>query len=687
MSVNGEGGNTPLTSKLLSGMKWLGVIALTASFACAAWVNFGVRMAAESRDRTVGLLVDYDELKRLADGSQDVSFADMLRKAAKAGATGLVVRERILADWESAGDVLVLTGGQLEFYTQAYHTGVSEGAVRDMAVEADGTYILTKDPLVYEQLFSLLEAKKRYPEPFDYPGYMGIATRLHSSERATLGLGFPLRQLEEAAAEGLQVIARIRNWEPVREDSLAEVFRWTGMIPNLAGIGFNDMSVPGGGTNPVLQDYLAAAILPLGKPLISFEFYDQAGLSGLASRLDNHVLRAHAIAENELKKYANIRDAMDRYNLAASERNIRYIYLRFYGLENPAASMISNTDLITEVRDGLAEEGLIVGNPARIPDFKISFMFRFIIGLGVIAAGGWFLALGAAPFAGKKLYLPYLLLLAAGCLAWAFLLVKSPVLSRKLFALAAAVFFPGLGIVLVVKDEQAAQYSDFNLRRLLRSLKSFLIMSVFSLTGAIIMSALLAEPAFMLKLDSFAGVKAAHIIPLALVPCALWLRENDWFDTMSGTVRSNIRLWQLAAGLVMLAGLAVYILRTGNESLGTVSDLEMKIRQLLDRVLGVRPRTKEFLIGHPAMLVLLYFGCRFKTLPVLMVGVIGQVSLINTYAHIHTPLRISLIRSLHGIWIGAVVGIIAVCVLLWLARVTRQTGARERERGEGHGVT
>ena len=53
--------------------------------------------------------------------------------------------------------------------------------------------------------------------------------------------------------------------------------------------------------------------------------------------------------------------------------------------------------------------------------------------------------------------------------------------------------------------------------------------------------------------------------------------------------------------------------------------------------MGVRPRTKEFLIGYPMMLILLYFGYSFKMYPVLLMGLIGQISLINTYAHIHTP--------------------------------------------------
>jgi hypothetical protein len=463
--------------------------------------------------------------------------------------------------------------------------------------------------------------------------------------------------------------------------------------------------------------------------------------------MGNKVLRAHAIAENELRKYSDLQDAMDRYNLAATERNIRYIYLRFYGLENPAASMLSNIDLITEIREGLAGEGLLVGDPAPMQSFSVPWHFWLILSLGIVAASGWLFAYGVAPFADKRLLLPYGILLVAGCLGCTFLLLKAPVLARKLLALAGAIVFPSLGIVLALgKEAGAASGAEagtasgkqagaagktaevagskragaagkaaeaaggkqagaasgaaskaagaalpYAVRRLqprvlLQAVRSFLVLSAFTFAGAMVMSALLVEPAFMLKLDGFVGVKAAHIIPLAIVPGILWLREKDWFGIMKSTVTSPVRLWQLAAGLAVLVGLAVYVLRTGNDSLGAVTDIEMQVRQILDRFLLIRPRTKEFLIGHPLMLVLLYFGYKFEMLPVLVIGTIGQISLINTYAHIHTPVMVSVLRSVHGLWIGVLLGAAAVALLLWVFRLAASMGARYG-RGDGHDLS
>jgi len=282
--------------------------------------------------------------------------------------------------------------------------------------------------------------------------------------------------------------------------------------------------------------------------------------------------------------------------------------------------------------------------------------------------------------------------------AWAGGLMLMPVFARKLFAFAGAVFFPSLGVILVLNwVKQAKKQGDrccasekqgdrccascllSRGKSLLKALVQLLLMSVLTVFGAIIMSALLSETAFMLKLDGFVGVKVAHIIPLGLVPFILWLREQDWFGLMSGTVKSNVKFWQLGVSLALLAGLALYILRTGNDNPEAVMDIELQARQMLGDWLGVRPRTTEFLIGHPLMLVMLYYGYRFNMFPLLMMGLMGQVSLINTYAHIHTPIVISLLRSAHGLWLGAAIGIVIIVIIELILRRLRTVNERRLE--------
>jgi putative flippase GtrA len=51
-----------------------------------------------------------------------------------------------------------------------------------------------------------------------------------------------------------------------------------------------------------------------------------------------------------------------------------------------------------------------------------------------------------------------------------------------------------------------------------------------------------------------------------------------------------------------------------------------------------------------------------------MAGLMGQVSLMNTYAHIHTPIMISLVRSVHGLWLGGLIGVILIFILNFIFR-------------------
>lgn len=121
-----------------------------------------------------------------------------------------------------------------------------------------------------------------------------------------------------------------------------------------------------------------------------------------------------------------------------------------------------------------------------------------------------------------------------------------------------------------------------------------------------------------------------------------------------------VLLGVLAAGLLLF-----YMIRTGNTTVG-ISDMERAFRAFLDKVLVVRPRTKEFMFAHPIMLAILYFGYRRQLWPCVLLGAIGQVSLVNTFEHLHTPIMISLLRTANGLALGLLIGVALVLVLKYL---------------------
>ena len=178
------------------------------------------------------------------------------------------------------------------------------------------------------------------------------------------------------------------------------------------------------------------------------------------------------------------------------------------------------------------------------------------------------------------------------------------------------------------------------------------------------MVGVLSDKAFMLKLSSFIGVKIAHVIPIVVVPFVLYIvRDKKPLSLCKSLLNKALDYkWAIVFAVVAVA-LMIYLSRTGNES-GEISGIEAAMRQFLNDTMGVRPRSKEFLIGYPATILYLMYAAKHRALWVLSIPlVIGQISLVNTYAHIHTPLLIALQRSLNGLILGILVAVVAVVVV------------------------
>jgi len=140
-------------------------------------------------------------------------------------------------------------------------------------------------------------------------------------------------------------------------------------------------------------------------------------------------------------------------------------------------------------------------------------------------------------------------------------------------------------------------------------------MSGVSLLGALTVVGLLSERMFMVKVSSFMGIKAAHSLPLlviaALYACGAFAGPWSWPELRRRAQRNvgqilgvRLQLWHLVAGCAAAVIVGMLLARTGNDPGVGVSGTEMSLRNLLDRLL-VRPRTKEFFIGHPALLATL----------------------------------------------------------------------------------
>jgi hypothetical protein len=379
----------------------------------------------------------------------------------------------------------------------------------------------------------------------------------------------------------------------------------------------------------------------------AIEFAKQAGAGNLSQAIPEHTVRVHSVGLAE-SLLLSPREIVERLERAAQERNIRVLYLRAGG-----ADTATLREILQQLEQRLHRAGYAIRESGARPFGALQPpLWQFVlVGLGVGVLAGWLLTLFRRE--------GYWALAPPAVGVVCALLCLHP-LGRKAVALAAALLFPTVGMLAMAWLARGSAPSLWQGARLL------LVPFAWSLMGALHIVGLLAETPFLVKADQFAGVKVAHALPPLLVLAFYTAYTVGRWDFWREWLTRPIVWGQALLALVILGAVGLMLIRTGNEAPGAVPDWELRLRALLESVMQVRPRTKEFLIGHPALVVgvaMLLTG-RTRFLPLMMfLATIGQASIVNTFCHLHSPLLVSLQRTGWGILLGVGLGLLALGAL------------------------
>lgn len=566
-------------------------------------------------------------------------------------AVELVLDYPDVAQWASATGKPV--GEWLREFSTPFSVALTEGTLAEWGVPLSApipTYLLDEVRFRQAKRVFALKARVELQPPRDTPA---LEVRAPTGARfwvvgdpaalLQLGLGLDPLQVAQVRAGGKPIVARLINPQGITPLAL----RGSLMFAREQGASlliFAGEQVLG--YRPGVQA-TAHNIRAHGMRFGAIEFARQAGASRLMQAIPEHTVRVHSIglAESLLLSPSEI---VERLARAAQERNIRVLYLRAAGADTATLREILQRLQGQLGRTGYAirESGARPFTSIQPPTWQVA-----LVGVGVGVLAGWLLTLfwrgSYAAFAP--------LVLSAVCA----LLCLFP-LGRKLVALVAALLFPTVGMAALTWIASGSTPSLWHGARLL------LVPFAWSLMGALHIVGLLAETPFLIKADQFAGVKVAHALPLLLVLgfYTAWVagRWDFWREWLTRPV-----LWgQVLLALLILGAVGLMLIRTGNEAPGAVPDWELRLRALLEQVMQVRPRTKEFLIGHPALVVgvAMLLTQRTRYLPLTMfLATIGQVSVVNTFCHLHSPLLVSLQRTGWGILLGVGLGLIALVLL------------------------
>ena len=633
-------------SKGLKKFAWI-LVAISVLCSLTIWAQ---RIGVEKEYNHVQMVVNSNDVYALANGNQ-LTTAEMVEMLQERGVSAALFKELSIADLKNRGIVSLEVGHLLK--KADYYEQVSEHLETNQAM----LYVAILDKKWEEQIAAHLQYKLAgtiYYEgevsviavPVMVPTGEGEFNSLQNAVKE-IGVGFDWQQIEELSSLGLSIIPQVRSWDNPSDLSLRLVMNEIKAMPNLSYLLFNDKDIPGYPDESVMRklaDFLNGS--QDGKPVTigTIEFTDQHGLSQLGVLLNKNVVRMHTISNGEMSKY-DLNSALDRWMLAVRERNMRSLLVRFFDIDTPAVGLNENLLYLETLQNELLAKGFTLDENYEKPgSVQVNVWLLRLLGIGV-AAGAMLIVL--------EMRLPKLSLVTfvLASVLWLGLLAVSPVMARKLMALASVCVFPTLGCLLMMKPEG---------KSIGKTIVSLLSMSAISFIGAVLMVGLLADVLFMLKLDGFVGVKLAHVIPIVAVPTILylWNTENLLRTVKMLLDKTAEYKWLVIAAVIAVAGM-IYLSRTGNTT-AQLSTAEQLMRTYLNDIMGVRPRTKEFMIGYPFAMLLFYFGASRKNWILTIPAIIGQVSLVNTYAHIHTPLLISLQRSLNGFIIGIVLG----CLLI-----------------------
>lgn len=418
--------------------------------------------------------------------------------------------------------------------------------------------------------------------------------------------------VENFKKQNLVLVYRPYNDEAIR---VADVGRdW----PDVPFIAFTGDEVIGART----PDLLAQVDKALGNRLPAIiEGNIQKGLDTLVETHGG--ARLFAVAPS-WQNTLNPLDVASKFNLAARERGQRLLYLRPYPTINETETMLGR------VQSLLKGSGVQVTMP-QVGFYSPSPVLRALSMIGPVVA---LLLLGLS-FPLRRLGVGAALVV---------LLLVFGINGTQVFggaALAAAVAFPALGLVM-----RRSKVTDW------------FIATGLSLVGVVFVSALGASRESTLGLEPFKGVGLTLLLPLVLLVLS-FLPRQDIRKTLADIYAAPIKLGDIAVMGVGLALLALVYERRGNATGGSASAFESSLRRDIQDSI-VRPRFKE-IAAHPLAILGLsgqlpgYFSALM-----LLAGLIGQASILNTFSHFHTPFLISAQRCFIGLGVGLLAGLVIV---------------------------
>ncbi|MZQ82367.1 hypothetical protein GQF01_09495 [Paenibacillus sp. 5J-6] len=656
--------NNPLKNVLW----WLVIIGMLGSLPLAY-----MRHQTETSTKNVEFVFDYRDLLDISDvQTNPQSFvAQQLKNMKAAGIGSMAVYESTLGEFKESRHIELYNSRDAAALTQTFGDP-----------NENFTYVLFKDSATQQKLEPLIQ--KTFADlnvgikPWSFKNRNGLIIQMSLDDASIKGMDPDPITLQMLKEQGFQIVVRLSNRRPFVTNEMDK------FLKQLHDIGVKRIIVDGNEVpgyteedTEVSLNKMADLLNKNGIGLAAIELLKepQKGFNTLAKQTNYNVVRLHSFTEKDGEKLMEplkkaeledrIQGVADRFVLAVKDRNIRMVFLNAKPLKSlDKGKLVDPLSAFYESLQGkdgaiprIEKAGFTLGLAQTFDVHttgwqKVASAFMLIGGLSIIVLMISFFIPEAT-----------LVFFVLGLIGLVGLHTLSANLYAQALALASAISAPSIAIMLAIRTVRSGAAAKWK-SGLAFALWTLIKTSVISLLGVVYEVALLNHITYSLVLQQFRGVGALHLLPIAIAGVyLLFFSENNTYSDKIMNIRRILTsfisvLWIVVAG-IGLAAIFYYLSRTGNE--GQASTVEKLFRSFLENTLGVRPRTKEFLVAHPLFVLGAYLSLRYRhAVYLIFIGVIGQLSIVDTFAHLHTPLHISLIRISYGIVFGAIIGLVLI---------------------------
>ncbi len=637
------------------------------------------RHKIEKAQNSIENIVDYDTLLRSIP-FEKTSEEEVWKKVKDSGVTAMAIYDLTLEKLLDSGDIQIVRTENMDNWV-FYGEPKREGITYIMPVEG-------KYP-IFQETWEALRQRLGADRIKLYHTSAGFALGLEHdyTPLVKMNLGISRIQAESIVNRGFNVIVRPTNFVNVTKEDVDFTLNRLEGIPNITGVVFVGKEVLGY-ENILL--YTLQRLNQMRIPVVGIEsttqlqYETQSGFLEMAKTNKYSVGRLYTISKDEMKK-VKPDEAAQRFYISDVERNIRFNLFPIYenGVDNKTALQTS-LDYIKVSTEKLANKGYIFGRASVYPPYSP----RLGAMLGALSGATALIVFVFSMFFSLSIHRQLILFFTLLFVVLLGYLLTGGVLVRQIMALASAILAPVGAMIFLLDRWKHSEYRVVKvtpLKQVLLPLWYLISTALIAAIGGLYIAGILGSTEFFMEFSLFRGVKLSFIMPLVLVAIAYIQRFPVWKGREIHNIQEGktfikeffnmeIKMYTLLFLAVMAGAVWIFVGRSGHTAGVPVPAFELALRRFLENNLYARPREKEFLIGHPALMIASFVFLRKWPMIIhffiTVAGTIGVASMVETFAHIRTPVYMSIMRGLDGLLIGIFAGLVGILVFRFMEYCT-----------------